>query len=421
MIKLYSILCLMFCMVNFCYSQIDEIFLITDSQETDSTGSDLMLSPGKIKEYIQSQSHRQNEWIVGGYISSIFHESIDSAKIIIKVDNKKTDSVYSHNGLYSLISGIKGSILDVHISHPDYHPFDTSLLINNSKIMIVSCSLEPKYKISLRGRVFAGNMPMEGVNVKIKHENETFMLKTRGCYYDKENYWNCLYAGMFKVDITTDNPDDSVQIYLTQEGMKPVYYGMVINEYRGEIMELKMRYEPSLPDVPLNCINLKLAFPFISTQSDWFVSLSYYRLINGTKLRRLAYGAEGNLYVSNISVRHNTFPGLKQAIADSSYLDGFIGPSVLFWIICPEKRYFSSYTGLTCAFHMGNPEITFEPFIGTRIFLDMNKALSLELRYSEFHTDIIHYTFNPFGNAQHYTLTEKLDKLHACLGIQIAF
>jgi hypothetical protein len=411
----------MFCIVNFGYSQIDEIFLDNDSHSDDTIGVKLMLNNDEIEQYVKSLTHKAGEWVIGGFISSVFHESIDSAKIIFTLDDRKIDNIYSSDGLYSRVGLLKGHVLDITVSHPDFHPFDTTILITDPKIIILSCSLEPKYKILLRGRVFAGNMPLEGVNVDINHEGEHFNMKTRGCFYDKEDYWNCLYDGMFKFDITTDNPDDSVNIYLSMEGMKPLGTSFKINEYQGEVMELKMKYDSDLPVVPINNLNLKLGFPFISFQSDWYVGLSYYRLVNNSKLRRFAYGIDADMYVTTISVSHATFPGLNKAVADSSYKHGFIGPSLLFWMIRPEKRKLSSYAGLTCALDLNNTKLNVQAFLGTRLFLDMNKAICLELRYTEYNADIVHYTFNSYGNAGKYLVSEKLNKLNACLGVQVVF
>ena len=127
------------------------------------------------------------------------------------------------------------------------------------------------------------------------------------------------------------------------------------------------------------------------------------------------------MYVTTISVKHNTLPGLDKAVADSSYIQWFIGPSMLFWFVRPEKRVFSSYAGMTCAFNLNKLTFNLQPFIGTRFFLDMNKAISLELRYTEYKADITHYRFNPYGNAGKYSITDKLTKLNACLGVQVVF
>ena len=55
-------------------------------------------------------------------------------------------------------------------------------------------------------------MPLEGVDVEIRHGMEKYTMQTKGCYYDKDNYWNCLYDGMFKMELTTTDPGDSIFI-----------------------------------------------------------------------------------------------------------------------------------------------------------------------------------------------------------------
>ncbi len=416
-----NILCLLLCIVNYSFSQDDEIVVEGAFQKDDTAVSREIIAPEEVELYIRSQSLRQDERIIGGYVSSIFHESIDGAAIAFSIDGKVAEKVYTHEGVFKYIETHRGKVLDLTISHPDFHPQDTTILLDDSSVYILRVALEPKYKILLRGRVYAGNMPLEGANVEVRHAGESFQMRTMGCYYDNEDYWNCLYIGMFKFNITTDNLDDSVQLYLTMNGMKTLKHGMIIHEYQGEIMKLKMEYESNLPKVSLNNFNLKLGFPFASNESDWFVSLSYYRLINHLKLRRFAYGLEGNIYVSNIIETHSTFTPNLKATADSSYIDGFIGPSILLWILPPEKRHFSSYAGLTFALGFDKMKFTYQPFLGTRFFLDMNKAISIELRYTDFNRDIVHYTFNPYGNAHKYFVSERLIKLHANMGIQIIF
>jgi hypothetical protein len=51
----------------------------------------------------------------------------------------------------------------------------------------------------------------------------------------------------------------------------------------------------------------------------------------------------------------------------------------------------------------------------------MNKAISFEVRYTEFNREIVHYSFNPYGIAQRYLVSNRLKKLLVNIGIQIAF
>jgi hypothetical protein len=196
---------------------------------------------------------------------------------------------------------------------------------------------------------------------------------------------------------------------------------MIVKDYTGEIMNLKMKYAPELPGIPWNNVSLKISFPVLSTGNDWFVDLSLYRLFNRKFLRRLAYGVEANIYVTTISVSHPTFMNLEPSVADSAYIHAFMGPSLLFWIIPPEKRFFSSYTGCTFSYNYSDPGVTFQPFAGTRMFMDLNKAVNLEIRYTNYTADVVRYTFNPYGNAGRYKAGENFEKLSINLGIQVVF
>ena len=374
-----------------------------------------------MEAYLQSISHKPDEFLIGGYVSSIFHESADSVKIRIKLDDQLIGSVYTHNGLFNIILKERGKLIDLSLTNPDYHTKDTSLLFPESGITPLYFMIAPKYKILLRGRVFAGNVPLEGVDVKINLEDKVYQLTTLGCYYDKENYWNCLFNGMFKLNLITTNPDDSIYIELSKKGMRTYKTGMKVNEYSGEIMNLKMKYEKNLPKVPYNNLNFKLSFPVLSLNDEWFIGLSYYRLINNQKLRRIAYGIEANTYITTVSVIHNTFSGLEPSTVDSTYISTFVGPSALLWLIPPEKRKFSTYAGCTFAYNFNKPALVFQPFFGTRYFLDINKAISFEIRYCEYKADVVNYTFNPYGSAYTYNVERTFSNLHASLGIQVVF
>lgn len=296
-----------------------------------------------------------------------------------------------------------------------------NIILLGSEPMILSFMMVPKHKILLRGRVHAGNIPIENANVEIIHAGESHYLKTFGCFYDDEDYWNCIFDGMFKQELITIDPTDSIKLIITSKGMKAFYAGMTFMEYSGEVMQIKMKYASRLPEMPANNLNLKLAFPFTSSDHGWVMDISYYRLLNKTNLKRIAWGIDGSIYVSSVSVSYPTFPDLEPSTSDRSYITGFLGPSLLFWILSPDRRSFSSYTGCTFAVQFNNPQFVFQPFIGTRYFLDINKALSLEFRYSEYNRDITHYVFNPYGNATTYIKSEHFVNFHINLGIQVVF
>jgi hypothetical protein len=422
MIRLANILYFLFFLVFSGYSQVDEIWSEANvSNKKDSTSLRQNYTVEQVEQFVRSRTSEPGEYILGGSISNIFHESVDSVKIVIRIDGGITDSLIADNGLFCISIPAKGSLIDLSLSHPDYHEKDTTILFVGADTIVMFLFLEPKYKILLRGRVYAGNMPLEGVDVTIQHASNLYNLVTKGCFYDKERYWNCLFDGMFKLNLTTEDPTDSIYITLTRKGMRPYKTGMIFSEYTGEIMDLKMKYESILPNVSYNSVNFKLSLPVLSLDDDWFVSFSYYRLLNNNRLRRIAYGIEANTYITTVSVTHNTFRGLEPSRSDSSYIDAFVGPSVLFWFIAPEKRFFSTYGGCTFSYNINKPALVFQPFVGSRLFIDLNKAISLELRYCEYKTDIVHYSFNPYGRASRYTVEDTFDKLNANLGIQIVF
>jgi hypothetical protein len=94
---------------------------------------------------------------------------------------------------------------------------------------------------------------------------------------------------------------------------------------------------------------------------------------------------------------------------------------LIYYFIRPERRFFSSYLGCTFSVNINEAEFAPQLFLGSRIFLDLNKAISLELRYSEFDREVLHYTFNPYGKAFSGMETDTFSKLHATLGIQVVF
>jgi len=420
--RLFHIFIILF--INFfsAFPQIDEIWL--DSYEDlteDTVYNENYTDPKQIEQSILTIGHGNDEIVLGGYISSIFHESIDSARVLLSADGILLDSVYSKGGKYSFTLGKGSNPITIALSHPDFYNLDTTIYLQDSDYTILHLMMEPKYKVYLRGRVFAGNTPLEGVMVNIRHAGKSNDLMTRGCFYDKEGYWNCLFLGMFRYNLITANLNDSVYISLSKEGMKPYSMGMIVKDYTGEIMNLKMKYNPVLPAIPKHNLNLKISFPMLSLNDDWFVGFSAYRLLGNGFLRRAALGIEADVYITTITVSHPTFINLGTATSDSAYIHPFLGPSVLFWIVPPEKRYFSTYTGCTFAYNFSTPGMIFQPFAGTRMFLDLNKAINVELRYAGYRADVVHYIFNGYGDAARYKMKEIFEKLSLNIGIQVAF
>lgn len=403
------------------YAQFNESGTSTGFILSDSIPMQQVLTDAELNRYIEQNSAMGEGIVMGGSITSIFREVIDSAVLNIYANGAAIQTLLCNKGLFILSPVEAGSLIDIRVLHPEFHVFDTSFIAANTNPIVLQFQLVPKYKILVRGRVFSGNLPLGGTDVKVSYREKEYNLLTRSCYYDEESYLNCLYNGMFKVDLIAENPEDSIHFILTKSGMKPLEFGMRFKDYTGEIMKLKMRYDKTLPSLPLNEVSLKLSFPFLSSDEDWFVDISYYRLINGTNLRRFALGLDANMFITNVTTEIETLDGLETSGYDSSYVSATIGPSVLFWFIPPEKRKFGSYAGCSFTWNIGRPEIVFQPFIGTRYFLDQNKAFSLEFRYAELQDDVVHYEFNYYGNAYRSSATQAFKKFHLNLGIQVVF
>jgi len=419
-------------MVKFCFRLLFILFLPTlvYSQEDNFYADSGFVNNSVVKEFTNEEIHAyvfglvdsSTKSIIGGNITSIFHEQVDSTWIIFTIDKLKTDSLFSRDGLFRIPieDGKKEKLIELKFRRSDYHLFDTSLIVKSSGSEILSILLIPKFKISLRGRVFAGNLPLDGVKVSIRENDKIYLMETRGCFYDKENYWNCLYNGMFKQDLIVENSNDSINLSFEKAGMKPLSVGMVLADYSGDIMEVKMKYTSKLPVQTNNCLSLKLAFPFISSNSDWLIDLSYYRTLKIKNLNRISVGLDASLILSPVSVSDTTFLN-NTATFDTSYISGYVGPSILFWLIRPENRYFSTYAGLTAGIGLDDGDFFFQPFIGTRIFVDFNKSISIELRHVSYDLEIVRYTFNAYGNAYRSTTLENFQDYLLDVGIQIVF
>jgi hypothetical protein len=427
MIRYYFYLFLLFSFSIYCHSQVDKSRPDSGFEEKDNSTYQKNYTEREIKEYVTKVGKSTRSTVIGGLIASIFHEPVDSVAIGFFVEKEFKDSLFCFQGLFRfpVSQNDSGKLIGLHFNHPDYFPYDTSFIYNTIEPVILSINLRPRLKIALRGRIFAGNMPLEGVKVEIKNKDKIYQMVTRGCFYDKEDYWNCLYDGMFKQDLQFEKPSDSIVISFNKEGMKPLTLGMQVKEFGGEIMELKMKYTSKLPFIPKNDLSLKLGFPFTTSKNDWFIDLAYFRSLKINNFNRLSVGLDANMILTNVSntvsVSDSIFPGKGVAVSDSSYISEFIGPSCLLWLTPPENRYFSTYMGLTAAFNINNHEFSFQPFIGTRVFLDLNKAISIELRHVSYNLDVVHYTFNPYGNAYRNMQLTDFNEYIFDIGIQVVF
>ena len=361
---------------------------------------------------------------ISGQALSIFNEPVDSVKVIAGTQDYK-DSVYGDfNGFYKIImpneQGRRGQKMTLRFTRDDYKTFDTTFYYSfRDTDAYLEARLIPKYKILVKGRVLAGNMPVENVEVVIIHNKKTYRVKTLDCYYDDESYWNCLYQGMFKHEVSTDDSNDTIYLYFSKPGFKPAQYKFRFADYTGELVKYKIRYADSIPGLRDNSFNLKLAYP-LSSGSGWFLGGSYYRLIKIGEFRRVAPGIEVSMVTLNEDIEYVTFSGLETSY-DTTYITGMAGPSLLLYLTRPERRRFCTYLGSTFAWSFNNAEFIYQPFAGMRFFLDMNKSVSVDLRYLSYHFDAKGYTFNYLGNANSYFLNKSDERLLINLGLQICF
>lgn len=343
---------------------------------------------------------------ISGYVKNIFYETIDSVLVILKnpVDEKIISTCYTNiDGFFTIEADKKyyNENLKLICTKIDYRYFETYVKLDSNSINL-NINLTPRYKILLKGRIYIQSTPLENVNVKIIFDTNTYNLTTLGCYYDDENYWNCLYYGMFKTELITENPDDTIKIMCNKSGYKPLYYTLKFSEYDGTILKLKMKYADSIPDLGKNNFHLKFTNPF-GNNSRWFLNFSYYRNIKFNKFNRLYLGGEFSLNTKTMQVSIDGLPQYLNFISyDTSYMNYFIGPSALLSITKPEKRYFSSYISLGFLYSSANNNFILQPSLGTKIFLDMQKSLTIELRYLNYDLKIKNYIFNYYGDAIPY-------------------
>ena len=76
---------------------------------------------------------------------------------------------------------------------------------------------------------------------------------------------------------------------------------------------------------------------------------------------------------------------------------------------------------LVFSFKFNDAEFVYQPFAGVRFFLDMNKSISIDIRYLTYHFDAKRYSFNYLGNADSYDINKSDERLIINLGLQICF
>lgn len=159
----------------------------------------------------------------------------------------------------------------------------------------------------------------------------------------------------------------------------------------------------------------------VTGRKGWFINFAYYYTFSGKIGSRISAGADFNLISSEYRQSFTLLDGAEKATIDSLYLDAMAGPSVLFWLVKPDVRRFSTYIGNTFALSLKNMRYGNQVFIGTRYFLDLSKALVIEARYLTHEVELAEFTPNTFGSVGRSYKKEEEDKLLLNIGIQICF
>jgi len=362
---------------------------------------------------------------VNGIIKNNFHENVDSVKVLAEINSYSMHTYSDEEGLFTFKFPVGSNILteSIHLSFLkyDYKPFDTNIVVTKEDFPeTLNIILIPRYKILLKGRLFAGNTPIEDVDVKIRHLDEFKQLKTMKCYTDEENYWNCLYLGMFKTEIVTDNPEDSIYLSFSRSGFKPQLYKLRFADYSGDILKFRMKYADTVPDLPGSNLSFKLSYP-IGKSSGWFLGLSFYGKLNNNMLNRFRPGMEITMSTYKRSVSLSSLPGASETKFDTVYTNFFVGPSVFFFLTKPHVRRFSTYLGSTFSLALSGGAFVLQPFIGTRYFIDMRKSVCMDFRYISYGLNARNYTFSYIGNAIGYNEKISVDRILINIGVQINF
>lgn len=362
---------------------------------------------------------------ITGTVKSTFHEFIDSTLVTAKIRGVVKDTMTNGSGSFMLRfpleSNRESEYIHLSFSRYDYKSFDTTIVISGSdNAENIEVQLIPRNKILLKGRLYAGNIPLEDATVNIYFGYQIFHLKTLKCYRDEEGYWNCLYLGMFKTELVTDNPEDSVRLSFSKPGFKSQTYQLKFADYSGDMLRFKLRYADSIPDLPGKILCFKLTYP-MGSNAGWFIGLSFYSNLSPASLSRVRPGIDLTISSYRRSVSLVTLPGASAESYDTVYTDFFIGPSVLLYITKPYIKRFSTYAGTTFGLKPGSGEFVLQPFLGTRYFIDMRRSFSLDFRYLAYHISTKDYLFSFTGNAIESNQNIKVERILINLGVQINF
>jgi hypothetical protein len=404
------------------YAQVDTGF-------ENTLGNDLVADqiPDSIQmnRYYDSLLSVHNKILLTGYTYSIFNEASPNVSIKYSFTGESFQEISSdRQGRFFIpLYSTEVNKIFLKIRDNEFQNFDSILTGPFQQKQYLQIQLSPRHKIVVRGRLYIGSLATENIDVTIIHKSDTTNMKTLGCYTDNENFWNCLYRGMFKHTVIFDNPDDSIFMLFKKPGFIDQEINMKVSEYDGSILPIKLVYSDYLPQFPEHNISLNYSPPISGV---WSVGINYTHMLKFGEFKRLGLGFESKMLISEITSDIPTFPNVTQTdsirgISDSTYTSGMFMPHLTFWLTKPERRFFSLYAGIGFPFTTPNNKFYFQPFMGGRFYLDINKALVAELKYVNYQLDVVEYKFNPYGDAFRSTNTQTYNRLMINFGLQISF
>lgn len=315
--------------------------------------------------------------------------------------------------------------LRIKVQDKNYFNFDTTISLTVPSAYF-AIPVIPRLKLEIRGKVFIGSLPAEGVEVTIIHQNDSTKLTTRGCFTDSEDYWNCLYLGMYRHSLAFENPNDTVELLFNKAGFITSKKALRITDFDGQLYETKMIYANELLKFPTHNVSLKYSPPLFN---KWQVTFDYTYMPKFKTFRRLGIGLEGAILVTNASSDVINFPGtdkladsLKSSgVFDTTYNTFLITPHLTLWLTKPEKRKFSLYTGVKFPYTIPPHKIFIHPFIGSRFYLDINKALLLECSYASYDINMVDLTYQANGGHLRSSHTKRINGIMVSIGLQVSF
>lgn len=379
--------------------------------------------------YYDSLTTQLKKTLLTGYTFSVYNEIIPRQTIKYSFNNKSFHETTSDRRGRFFVIPKDLNFNQIHLiysNNKEYHSIDTIIEIIPGVFQPLILNLQPRYKIILRGRSFTRRLPLEDVKVQIIHRSDTFNTKTLTCFTDEEDYWNCLYRGMFKQEILFDDPSDTLKITLSKKGFSNNTVWFKCADYNGTILPIKMHYSRLLPELYAHHIILKVGPPIAN---NWMVTLNYNHLFRFKRLSRLSTGLGAGMFLKDRATDLRVSPNQQNILDsasinthfDSTYVSAFIGPNVQFWITNPQKRVYSFYTGLSTPFIFSQKKFYLQPFLGGRFYLDLNKAFIVEARYLNYELQVLDYFLNQFNSVASNTINISVDKLYFNMGFQVSF